>query len=60
MENTKIIIYQSEDGKTTIQTQTMKKFGNSEFAKKPTNYYNIEEDFIKVIENQTKRFRYEL
>ena len=83
MENTKIIIYQSEDGKTKIQTQlenetlwlsqenmselfqksrstinehikniykenelveteTMKKSGNSEFAKKPTNYYNLE------------------
>jgi hypothetical protein len=83
MENTKIIIYQSEDGKTKIQTQlenetlwlsqenmselfqksrstinehikniykenelveteTMKKFGNSEFTKKPTNYYNLE------------------
>ena len=83
MQNTKIIIYQSEDGKTKIQTQlenetlwlsqenmselfqksrstinehikniykenelleteTMKKFGNSEFAKKPTNYYNLE------------------
>jgi hypothetical protein len=83
MENTKIVIYQSEDGKTKIQTQlengtlwlsqenmselfqksrstinehikniykenelleieTMKKFGNSEFAKKPTNYYNLE------------------
>ena len=83
MQNTKIVIYQSEDGKTKIQTQlenetlwlsqenmselfqksrstinehikniykenelleleTMKKFGNSEFAKKPTNYYNLE------------------
>ena len=83
MQNTKIIIYQSDDGKTKIQTQlenetlwlsqenmselfqksrstinehikniykenelleieTMKKFGNSEFAKKPTNYYNLE------------------
>ena len=81
--NNQIIIYQSEDGKTKIETRlenetvwlsqeqmaelfqksrstinehikniydeqeleeivTIKKFGNSEFAKKPTNFYNLD------------------
>ena len=83
MTNSNILIYQTEDGKTNIQTRledeniwlnqeqmselfqksrstinehikniyeekeleeinTMKKFGNSEFAKKPTNFYNLD------------------
>ena len=83
MNETSMLIYQSEDGKTKIETrlenetmwlsqeqmselfqkarstinehikniyaeneleeeQTMKKFGNSEFAKKPTNFYNLD------------------
>ena len=25
-----------------LQDSTMKKFGNSEFSKKPTNYYNLD------------------
>jgi hypothetical protein len=81
--NTNILIYQTQDGKTKIETKlenetvwlsqeqmselfqksrstinehikniyreneleefaSMKKFGNSEFAKKPTNYYNLD------------------
>ena len=83
MNNTNIIIYQTQDGQTKIETKlenetvwlsqeqmselfqksrstinehikniykeneleestSMKKFGNSEFAKKPTNYYNLD------------------
>ena len=83
MNNSNILIYQTEDGQTKIQTRleeetvwlsqeqmselfqksrstinehikniykeneleevvTMKKFGNSEFAKKPTNFYNLD------------------
>jgi hypothetical protein len=83
MTNSNILIYQTEDGKTKIETHledetiwlnqeqmselfqkarstvnehikniyeekeleeinTMKKFGNSEFSKKPTNFYNLE------------------
>ncbi len=83
MNKTNIIIYQTQDGKTKIETKlenetvwlsqeqmselfqksrstinehikniyreneleesaSMKKFGNSEFAKKPTNYYNLD------------------
>jgi len=83
MTSSNILIYQTEDGKTKIQTRleeetvwlsqeqmselfqksrstinehikniyeeqeleeelTMKKFGNSEFAKKPTNFYNLD------------------
>lgn len=83
MTNSNILIYQTEDGQTKIQTkvqgdtvwltqeqmselfqksrstinehikniyeeheleeiETMKKFGNSEFAKKPTNFYNLD------------------
>lgn len=30
-----------EDGELQ-QVSTMKKFGNSEFSKKPTNYYNLD------------------
>jgi len=83
MNNSQILIYQTEDGQTKIETRledesvwlsqeqmgelfqksrstinehikniyaegeleefdTMKKFGNSEFAKKPTNFYNLD------------------
>lgn len=83
MTNSNILIYQTQDGQTKIQTkvegdtvwltqeqmaelfqksrstinehikniyeeqeleeiETMKKFGNSEFAKKPTNFYNLD------------------
>jgi len=83
MKNSDILIYQTEDGQTKIETRledetvwltqqqmaelfqksrstinehikniyaenelteenSMKKFGNSEFAKKPTNYYNLD------------------
>lgn len=51
MNNSQIIIYQSEDGNTKIETKlenelheidTISKFGNSEFAKKPTNFYNLD------------------
>ena len=82
-QNNQILIYQTEDGKTKIETRledetvwlsqeqmaelfqksrstinehikniyeeqeleeiaTMKKFGNSEFSKKPTNFYNLD------------------
>ncbi len=29
-------------GKELVETETMTKFGNSEFADKPTNYYNLD------------------
>ena len=32
---------------------TMRKFGNSEFSTKPTNYYNL--DVIKQIQKDTKK-----
>lgn len=96
MNETNIIIYQSEDGKTELQItlqdetvwltqeqmselfqkarstinehikniyaenelaeeETMKKFGNSEFSKKPTNFYNL--DVIISVGYRVKSFQ---
>ena len=41
-----IIIYQTEDGQTKIQTrlvdESMRKIGNADFSTKPTNFYNLD------------------
>ena len=44
-------IYKSEE---LLESETMTKFGNSEFSDKPTNYYNLLfKDGVRVIDNNT-------